>query len=87
MAGTYDAVAQLLATAKRAVALPKFSFPEFKSSGKYEIIFGEYKGITFPCEEIPTKNYFRTQFNQYQSSFELKRDIKLSFRGLVDNTV
>ena len=53
MAGTYDTVAQLLATIKRTVGLPNFSFREMKSSGKYEIIFGKYEGITFPSEEIP----------------------------------
>ena len=54
MAGTYDTVAQLLATIKRTVGLPNFSFREIKSSGKYEIIFGKYEGITFPIEEIPS---------------------------------
>ena len=52
MAGTYDTCDQLLATIKRTVGLPNFSFQEIKSSGKYEIIFGKYEGITFPTEEI-----------------------------------
>ena len=59
MAGTYDTVAQLLATIKRTVGLPNFSFREIKSSGKYEIIFGKYEGITFPSEEIPSIIGFR----------------------------
>ena len=54
MAGTYDTVAQLLANIKRTDGLPNFSFREIKSSGKYEIIFGKYEGITFPSEEIPS---------------------------------
>ena len=53
MTGTYDTVAQLSATIKRAVGLPNFSFRKIKSSGKYEIIFGKYDGITFPSEELP----------------------------------
>ena len=42
MPGTFDTFAQLLATIKRTVGLPKFSFRENKSSGKFEIAFGEY---------------------------------------------
>ena len=54
MPGTFDTVAQLLATIKRTIGLPHFSFRELKSSGKYEILFGKYEGITFPSEEIPS---------------------------------
>ena len=54
MPGTFDTVAQLLATIKRTVGLPHFSFREIKSSGKNEILIGKYKGITFPSEEIPS---------------------------------
>ena len=54
MPGTFDTVAQLLATIKRTIGLPNFSFRELKSSGKYEILFGKYEGITFPIEEIPS---------------------------------
>ena len=54
MPGTFDTVAQLLATIKRTIGLPNFSFRELKSSGKYEILFGKYEGITFPSEEIPS---------------------------------
>ena len=54
MPGTFDAVAQLLATIKRTVGLPNFSFREIKSSGKYEVLLGKYEGITFPSEEIPS---------------------------------
>ena len=35
--GKFDKVGQLLATVKRTVGLPHFSFREIKSSGKYEI--------------------------------------------------
>ena len=54
MPGTFDSVAQLLATVKRTAGLPHFSFRELKSSGRYEILFGKYEGITFPSEEIPS---------------------------------
>ena len=54
MPGTFDSVAQLLATVKRTVGLPHFSFREIKSSGKYEILLRKYEGITFPSEEIPS---------------------------------
>ena len=54
MPGTFDTVAQLLATIKRTVGLPNFSFRELKSSGKYEFLFGKYEGITFPSEEFPS---------------------------------
>ena len=37
MPGTFDTVAQLLATIKRTIGLRHFSFRELKSSGKYEI--------------------------------------------------
>ena len=59
MAGTYDTVAQLLATNNRTVGLPKFFFREIKNSAKYEIIFGKYEGITFPREEIPSIRVFQ----------------------------
>ena len=52
--GIFDSVAQLLATVKRTVGLPHFSFREIKSSGEYEILLGKYEGITFPSEEIPS---------------------------------
>ena len=58
MPGTFDTVAQLLATIKRTIGLPHFSFRELKSSGKYEILFGKYEGITFPREETPSINGF-----------------------------
>ena len=54
MPGTFDTVPQLLATIKRTVGLPNFSFREIKSSGKFEIVFGKYEGITFPSDEIPS---------------------------------
>ena len=53
MPGTFDTVPQLLATIKRTVGLPNFSFREIKSSGKFEIVFGIYEGITFLSDEIP----------------------------------
>ena len=52
MPGTFDTVPQFLATNKRTVGLPNFSFREIKSSGKFEIVFGKYEGITFPGDEI-----------------------------------
>ena len=36
MPGKFDTVAQLLATVKRTVGLPQFSFIKIKSSGNYE---------------------------------------------------
>ena len=54
MTGNFDNVNQILGTIKRTVGLPNFSFREIKISGKYEIIFGKYEGITFPSEEIPS---------------------------------
>ena len=54
MPRTFDTVPQLLATIKKTVGLPNFSFRENKSSGKFEIVFGKYEGITFPCDEIPS---------------------------------
>ena len=52
MPGKFDTVPQLLAAIKRTVGLPNFSFREIKSSGKFEIVFGKYEGITFPSDEI-----------------------------------
>ena len=52
MPRTFDTVPQLLATIKRTVGLPNFSFREIKSSGKLEIVFGKYEGITFPSDKI-----------------------------------
>ena len=54
MPGTFDTVPQLLATIKRTVGLPIFSFREIKCSGKFETVFGKYEGITFPRDEIPS---------------------------------
>ena len=54
MTRIFDNVNQLLGTIKRTVGLPNFSFREIKSTGKYEIIFGKHKEITFPSEEIPS---------------------------------
>ena len=54
MPGKFDTMAQLLATVKRKVGLPQFSFRKFKSSGKYETLLGKNEGITFPSEEIPS---------------------------------
>ena len=54
MPGTFDTVPQLLATIKRTVGLPNFSFREIKGSGKFEIVLGNYEGITFPSDEIPS---------------------------------
>ena len=51
--GTFDSVAQRLATVKRTFGLPHFSFREIKSSGKYENLLGKYEASTFPTEEIP----------------------------------
>ena len=45
---------QLLANIKRTVGLPNFSFREIKGSGKFEIVFGNYEGITFPSDKIPS---------------------------------
>ena len=58
MPGKFDTVAQLLATVKRTVGLPQFSFIKIRSSGKYETLLGKYEGITFPNEEIPRVIYF-----------------------------
>ena len=54
MTGNFDNVNKLLGTIKRTVGLPNFSFREIKSTGKYEIIFGKYEGITSPSEEVPS---------------------------------
>ena len=54
MTGNFDNVNQLLGTIKQTFGLPNFSFREIKCTGKYEIIFGKYKGITFHSEEIPS---------------------------------
>ena len=54
MPRTFDTVAQLLATINRTIGLPHFSFRELKNSGKNEILFGKYEGITIPSEEIPS---------------------------------
>ena len=59
MAGSFDTVPQLLATFKRTVGLPNFSFREVKSSGKFEIVPGKYEGITFPSDEIPSIIVFK----------------------------
>ena len=48
MTCNFDNVNQQLGTIKRTVGLPNFSFREVKSTGKYEIFFGIYQGITFP---------------------------------------
>ena len=52
--GTFDTVPHLLGTIRRTVGLQNFSFREIKSSGKFEIVFGKYEGITFPSDEIPS---------------------------------
>ena len=54
MTGNFESVNQLLGTLKRKVGLPNFLFREIKSTEKYEISFGNYEGITFPSEEIPS---------------------------------
>ena len=54
MPGTFDTVAQFLATIKRTIGLPHFSFRDLKNSEKYEILFGRYEGIKFPSEETPS---------------------------------
>ena len=54
MPGTFDTVPQLVATIKRIVGLPNFSFREIKSCGKFEIVFGKYEGITSLSDEIPS---------------------------------
>ena len=54
MPGTFDSVAQLLATVKRTVGLPHFSFREIKSSGKYEILLGNMRELHFPVKKSPT---------------------------------
>ena len=41
MPGSFDTVPQLLASIKRTVGLPNFSFREIKSSGKFEIVVGK----------------------------------------------
>ena len=58
--GSFANVPMLLATIKRTVGLPKFSFREIKSSGKFETLFGKYEGITFPSDEIPCIIGFRS---------------------------
>ena len=52
MPGTFDTVAQLLATIKRTIGLPHFSFKELKSSRKYEISFGKYEELHFPARKF-----------------------------------
>ena len=52
--GKFDNVNQLLALIKRTAGPPQFSFIELKNSGKYEILFGKHKGITFLSKEIPS---------------------------------
>ena len=52
MPKTFDTVAQLHATIKRTIRQLHFSFRELMSSGKYEILFGKYEGITIPSEKI-----------------------------------
>ena len=54
MTGNFGNLNQLLGTIKRTVGPPSFSFREIKSTGKNQIIFGKYEGITFPSEEIPS---------------------------------
>ena len=54
MPGTFDTVQQLLATIKKTVGLPNFSFREIKSSDKFEIVFGKHEEITFPSDETPS---------------------------------
>ena len=54
MTGNFDTVAQFMSTIKRTIAQPNFSFREIKSTGKNDINFGKYEGITFPSEEIPS---------------------------------
>ena len=53
MPGTFDSVAQLLATVKRTVGLPHFSFREIKSSAKYEILLGNMRELHFPVKKSP----------------------------------
>ena len=57
--GAFDSVPELLATVKLRAGLPHFSFRELKNTGRYEILFGKYEGITFPSEEIPIKVGFK----------------------------
>ena len=59
MARTFDTVAQLPATFKLTIGLPHYSFRELKSSGKHEILFGKYEGITFPSEKTPSVSGFK----------------------------
>ena len=54
MPGTFDTVAQFLATVRSTVGLPKFSFKEKMSSRKYENWLGKYDGFNFPSEKIPS---------------------------------
>ena len=54
MPGTFHTVSQLLATVKRILGYPKFSYREIKNSGKIEIVFGKYEGIRFPSDEVPS---------------------------------
>ena len=53
MPGTFDTVAQLLATVKRTVGLPHFSFREIKSSGKYEFFLASMRELHFPVNKSP----------------------------------
>ena len=75
MPGTFDTVPQLLATIKRTVGLPNFSFREVKSSGKFEIVFGKYEGITFPSAESPSIIGFKGVLDGRGTNFGYKIDI------------
>ena len=71
--GTFDTVPQLLATLKRTVGLPNFSFSEIKSSGKFEIVFGKYEGITFPSDENPSIIGFKVVPDGRESGHNCKK--------------
>ena len=59
MTGNFDTVAQLIFTIKRTVGLPRLSFLEIRSTGKYEILSATNEGFTFPSKEISSTVRFK----------------------------
>ena len=88
MPGTFDTLPQFLATIKRTVGLPKFSFREIKNSGKFEIVFGKFEEITFPSDKIPSIIRFKGVSDGRGSHIGTKRtqsqknDAKRQYQGL-----
>ena len=52
MPGTFDTVAQLLATIKRTIGLPHFSFRELKSSGNMKFCLASSRELQFPAKKF-----------------------------------